>query len=253
MKRIVAGLALAVVLAATAAAGAVWNKYLRTPPIAMEPLPAHLVALDSPEGRRLLSQSQADADYEALRASFVPQSRRAYCGVASALVTLNASGTSATPLDQKALFADPDVALHPLKVSFTGMSLRQFGELLRAHGADATVVHASDTDLAAFRDAVRSNLATGGDFLLVNYEREHVGQKRMGHISPLAAYHAASDRVLVLDVAAHRYPPVWVPVDVLWAAMNAPLNAQTTTTRGFVIVEAAPVTLADTSAPAPTP
>jgi hypothetical protein len=251
MKRIVAGLALATFLAATAAAGAAWNRYLRVPPLALEPLPAHLVALDSPEGRRLLAQSDASADYEALTDSFVPQSRRAYCGVASALVTLNAAGTTTMPLDQKALFAHPEVKLHPLKVSFTGMSLRQFGQLLRAHGADTTVVHASDTDLAAFRDTVRSNLATDGDFLLVNYERAHVGQKRMGHISPLAAYHAASDRVLVLDVAAHRYPPVWVAVPMLWAAMDAPLNADTRVTRGFVVVDARTAALADASASLP--
>lgn len=247
MKRILAGLALATALAATAAAGVVWNKYLRTPPVAMEPLPAHLIALDSAQGRRLLSQSRADADYDALIASFVPQSRRAYCGVASALVTLNAANSSPAPLDQKALFAHPSVQLHPLKVSFVGMSLREFGDLLRAHGAKATVVHASDTDIAAFRRTALANLSTEGDFLLVNYQRAHLGQARMGHISPVAAYHAASDRMLVLDVAAHRYPPVWVPVDTLWEAMNAPLNPDTTTTRGFVIVDAVPATLADAS------
>ena len=36
MKRIFAGLALATALAATAAAGVVWNKYLRTPPVAVD-------------------------------------------------------------------------------------------------------------------------------------------------------------------------------------------------------------------------
>ncbi|HEY0504174.1 MAG TPA: phytochelatin synthase family protein [Lysobacter sp.] len=251
MKRTFAAIALATALAATAAAGAVWNKYLRTPPVALLPLPAHLVALESPEGRRLLSQSEADADYEALRASFEPQTRRAYCGVASALVALNAAGTASAPLDQRALFAHPSVELHPLKVSFTGMSLRQFGALLRAHGAVATVVHASDTDIDAFRRTALANLAREGDFLFVNYERAHLGQQRMGHISPVAAYHAASDRLLVLDVAAHKYPPVWVPVDVLWEAMDAPLNERTTTTRGFVVVAAeSPRTLAgETKAP----
>lgn len=249
MKRIVQTLALVVVLGTATAAAVVWNKYLRAPPLALEPLPSQLIALDSPEGQRLLSQSEADADYASLLASFEPQTRRAFCGVASALVTLNAAGMTPVPLDQQALFADPDVDLHPLKVSFTGMSLRQFGELLRAHGANATVVHASDTDIDAFRHAARSNLAREGDFLLVNYQRAHLGQKRMGHISPVAAYHAPSDRVLVLDVAAYRYPPVWVPVDTLWEAMDAPLNEDTTVTRGYVVVHAVDRTVATLSPP----
>jgi hypothetical protein len=44
----------------------------------------------------------------------------------------------------------------------------------------------------------------------VNYQRGALGQKESGHISPLAAYNAASDRFLILDVAAYKYPPVWV-------------------------------------------
>lgn len=233
MKRIVVVVAIVLAVAGLAAGGAAWNRYLRTPPLALEPLPSHLIALDTPAGRALLAQSESNADYEPLRANYVAQTRRAYCGVASALTALNASGAS---LDQKALFADDDVALDPLKVSFVGMSLREFGDLLRAHGAQATVVHASSTDLDGFRRALSSNLQRDGDLLLVNYERELLGQKRMGHISPLAAYDVDSDRVLILDVAAHRYPPVWVPVATLWEAMNAPINPQTTRTRGFVTI-----------------
>ncbi|GAA5069887.1 phytochelatin synthase family protein [Lysobacter panacisoli] len=238
MKRIVVVVAFILAFAALTVGGSIWHRYLRTPPLALEPLPSHLIALDTPAGRRLLAESDADADYDALRTNFVAQTRRAYCGVASALVALNASGAS---LDQESLFADADVELDPLKVSFVGMSLREFGDLLRAHGVHATVVHASSTDIDGFRRAVSSNLHREGDLLLVNYERELLGQKRMGHISPVAAYDADSDRVLILDVAAHRYPHVWVTIDTLWEAMNAPVNEQTTRTRGYVTVAADPL------------
>lgn len=234
MKRIVVVVAFILAFTALAAGGAIWHRYLRTPSLALEPLPSNLIALDTPAGQRLLAESDADADYDALRTNFVAQTRRAYCGVASALVVLNASGAS---LDQESLFADADVDLDPLKVSFVGMSLRELGDLLRAHDGHATVVHASATDIDAFRRTVSSNLRREGDLLLVNYERELLGQKRMGHISPVAAYDADSDRALILDVAAHRYPHVWVPVDTLWEAMNAPINERTTRTRGFVTVE----------------
>lgn len=236
-----AGFALAAGFAGAAGAIVVWNEYLRPPAIERQPLPPNLIALDSPTGHRLLRESEgAAADYDDLQASFVAQSRRAYCGVASAVMALNAADAARTPLDQRSLFSHPSVEAHPLKVSFIGMSLREFGALLRAHGADATVVEASASDIDAFRQAARANLRNEGDYLVVNYGRQHLGQRPMGHISPLAAYHAPSDRVLILDVAAHKYPPVWVRLDEVWEAMRAPLNAETTATRGYVVVHGRP-------------
>jgi hypothetical protein len=108
-----------------------------------------------------------------------------------------------------------------------------------------TVVKASDTDVDAFRQAARANLGSEGDYLLVNYGRKHLGQTPSGHISPLAAYHAPSDRLLILDVAAHKYPPVWARLDEVWEAMNAPLNPETTLTRGYVVVHGRPVRQVD--------
>lgn len=232
----IVGFALAAGIAGAAGAVVAWNEYLRPPAIERQPLPRNLIALDSPMGQRLLRESEAVADYDDLQARFVAQSRRAYCGVASAVITLNAADAARTPLDQRNLFSHPSVEAHPLKVSFIGMSLREFGALLRAHGADVTVVEAAASDADAFRQAARANLRNEGDYLVVNYGRQHLGQRPMGHISPLAAYHAPSDRVLILDVAAHKYPSVWVRLDEVWAAMNAPLNPETTTTRGYVVV-----------------
>ncbi len=236
MHPMVVGVAVITAVAIAAGGGTVWHRYLRTPPTHLEPLPANLIALDSPAGQTLLAGSDAVADYDDLVEHFVPQSRRAYCGVASALTALNAAETTPAPLDQAALFADPDVDAHPLKVSFVGMSLNDLGALMRAHGARVEIVHASEVDLEGFRRRLRQNLAREGDFLLVNYGREHLGQPPMGHISPVAAYHAGSDRLLVLDVAAYRYPPTWVAVEDMWKAMRAPLNAETTRTRGFLVM-----------------
>ena len=100
------------------------------------------------------------------------------------------------------------------------MTLAQLGELLRAHGVQVTVYYASDSGLDAFRSVALQNLATAGDFLLVNYQRDALGQGEIGHISPIAAYNVKTDRLLILDVASYRYPPVWVSTEVLWKAMN---------------------------------
>ncbi len=236
MHHPVASFSVAMGIAMLMGAGVVWNEYLRAPPIELLQLPSDLIPLDSPAGQALLAGSDAIADYGQLQASFVAQSRKAYCGVASAVMALNAANATRTPLDQRTIFAHPSVTLHPLKVSFIGMSLQEFGDLLRAHEAEVTVVRASNTDIDAFRQAVRANLTRGGDYLLINYGREHIGQAQSGHISPIAAYHAPSDRLLILDVAAYKYPPVWVRVQEVWDAMHAPLNAETSITRGFVIV-----------------
>ena len=236
MKRLVLGFAFATGIAMLLGAGLVWNEYLRQPPVEHQTLPPNLISLHSPRGQALLDESEAVVDYDELVAHFVAQSRKGYCGVATAITTLNAAGLAGTPLDQRSLFAHPSVEIDPWKVSFIGMSLRELGALLSAHGARVSVVEASSTDVDAFRRAVRSNLSRSGDYLLVNYEREYLGQTQSGHISPLAAYHAQSDRLLILDVAAHRYPPVWVRLDEVWKAMNAPLNPETSITRGFVIV-----------------
>ncbi len=235
-RRVVAGLTIAGVLALAVCGGALWNEYLRMPASAPLALPATLVPLASPEGQRLLAESDRRADYGALSASFVPQTRKAYCGVASAITVLNAAGIDDAPRDPEALFAPADVPLNPLKVSFSGMSLRGLAGLLRAHGADAEMFPASATDKSAFRELARANLGREGDYLLVNYQRAGLGQERMGHISPVAAYHAPSDRLLILDVASHKYPPVWADLDEVWEAMRAPLDPETTTTRGFIVV-----------------
>jgi hypothetical protein len=236
MKRLVIGFAFVTSIALLLGTGVVWNEYLRAPPVEHQPLPSNLIPLDSTMGQALLDESDAVADYDELLANFVAQSRKGYCGVATAITTLNAAGVTGTPLDQQTLFANPSVDANPWKVSFIGMSLRDLGDLLSAHGAKVSVINASSTNADAFRQVVRTNLNRNGDYVLINYERKHIGQAQSGHISPLAAYHAQSDRVLILDVAAHKYPPVWVRLDEVWDAMNAPLNPETSVTRGFIIV-----------------
>lgn len=234
MKRFLAASLGALALLAGTAVG---HRYLAQPGHEPLPLPPALIAADSVQGRRLLAESRHVADYAALRAHFQPQTRRAYCGVASAVVTLNALRPGHPPLDQRNFFHRAARGVrHPLHVSYAGIPLAKLGDLFDAHGAAAEVVHASDTSLATFRRLALRNLATPGDYVLVNYQRAVLGQARMGHISPLAAYHAGSDRFLVLDVAAHKYPPVWVETEALWNAMRAPVARGVPHTRGFVLV-----------------
>jgi hypothetical protein len=77
--------------------------------------------------------------------------------------------------------------------------------------------------------------------VIVNYQREAIGEQTGGHISPLAAYDARADRFLILDVARYKYPPVWVKTTDIFDAMNTPDASNDNKTRGFVLVTAAAV------------
>ena len=83
---------------------------------------------------------------------------------------------------------------------------------------------------------LRANISQPGDRLVANYLRPTLGQAGGGHIAPLAAFHAPSDRVLILDVARYRYPSVWVPVADLWAAIRT-LDSTSGRSRGLVTIQ----------------
>ena len=73
-------------------------------------------------------------------------------------------------------------------------------------------------------------------FVLVNYLRSAIGQEKGGHISPLAAYDAETDRFLVLDVSRYKYPPIWVDAAALHGAMNTPDADNGGRSRGYLTV-----------------
>ena len=140
-------------------------------------------------------------------------------------------------MSQDDVFSPEAVAVRSrLRTFFTGMPLEALAATLRADGTQAAAIHAGDATEAAFRDVVRRNASTPGDYLVINYHREALGQQGGGHFSPVGAYDAASDRVLILDVATFRYPPVWARVADLFAAMNT-VDPESGLTRGWIEVK----------------
>jgi glutathione gamma-glutamylcysteinyltransferase len=59
-------------------------------------------------------------------------------------------------------------------------------------------------------------------------------QTGTGHFSPIGGYHAGQDMVLILDVARFKYPPHWVPLPLLWEAMNT-TDESTGLLRGYLL------------------
>jgi hypothetical protein len=216
--------------------GAGWWYATSEPASSPLALPSPLLDVRSTEGQSLLESTPFRIDHDVLLKHFVTQSRRGYCGVASGTIVVNALHESIPPLSQDTFFTARATAVRSsLDVTFRGMTLEQLADLLRAHDLSVSVVYASESNLETFRSAARASLMDASDFLLVNYDRVTLHQQGSGHISPVVAYHAGTDRFLVLDVASYKYPPTWVPATDIWNAMNVP-DTSSGKSRGFLLI-----------------
>jgi len=178
MRRTVRTIATTTVAALVlAVSGVSWYAF-SSPPEQHLTLGANLINSHSAEGTRLLADSSASVDYGQLLPYFVSQSRRGFCGVATASMLANAALPSRKPLTQANLFATDLAGLRAnLAVTFGGMTLDQLAALLRSHGLAAQAVHASASSVEAFRELARATLGEPRQFLVVNYDRRRLGQE----------------------------------------------------------------------------
>ena len=220
-------------------------------------MPVGLIGLDTPEGQRLLLEAGARDDFFRLSAQFVTQKTQSFCGVASSVMVLNALPIPAPVVDEWApyhAFTQENVfssqarqSVTPEKVGRGGMTLDELATFLQAQPVQARAIHASELTLDQFRAMAVKNLTDPSDFIIINWLRSAVGQEPnglvdgqvAGHFSPLAAYHAGTDRFLVLDVARYKYPPTWIEARVLFDAMNT-RDLDSGKSRGLVVVSPGP-------------
>jgi hypothetical protein len=210
------------------------------------PLPGNLIAMQSDEGVALLFDSEAHADYAPLSLHFVTQQNPAFCGPATIAMVLNALDVPRPPsdmtlglgmFDQDNIFnAGAEAAKPRAEILRNGMTLDELGAVLTSYDLQVDVRHAEASSLDEFRKTAVAGLDDKDRFVLVNYLRSAIGQERGGHISPLAAYDADTDRFLILDVSRYKYPPVWVQAAALFDAMNTPDADNENRSRGFVTV-----------------
>ena len=229
-----------------------------------------LVAFASDEGMARFVRAGAKVDFPALANQFEPQSNAAFCGPTTAAIVLNAvRGRSRDlPRDRSRLRAEDlqfapsgfdltvprytqdnvilkgrktrsQVLGEPISADGTrvrdpGYQLRQFDEMLRANDLVTRLVVVDDgKPLAEIRAELVENLQRAGDYVVVNYRREAVGQRGGGHISPLGAYDADSDSFLVLDVNPSSAGWVWMPTATLVRGMR---TFDTVENRGYILV-----------------
>ena len=212
------------------------------------PLPDSVIGLTTTEGEALLFGAEASKDYFPLSIHFTTQVNPAYCGPATIAMVLNALGvprpasdmTSGFGMfDQENIFTPATEAVKSAAAITSppyGITLDDLGGMLAAHDLNVTVVHAADSDLETFRNTAIAQIKDADHFILVNYLRKAIGQEAGGHISPLGAYDADTDRFLILDVSRYKYPPVWVEAATLFGAMNTTDADNNDRTRGYVSV-----------------
>ncbi|WP_169577600.1 phytochelatin synthase family protein [Sinimarinibacterium sp. CAU 1509] len=230
-----------------------------------------LIAFASDEGFARLTRASGHADFSALANQFEAQSNRGFCGPTTATIVLNAvhAGSTDAPRDSSRLrpedlkyapkgfdltvprftqenvfdkagktraqvFGEP-VTINGKPTSDYGFQLRQIDELLRANGLPTKLVVVDDDKPEAdIRADLVANLQHAGDFVIVNYQRKAIGQPGGAHISPLGAYDAESDSVLVLDVNPSAAGWVWVPMPVMIKGMR---TFDTIENRGYIQVQ----------------
>lgn len=225
----------------------------------------NLTYLNSSLGAQLLKKSSHDRPYWQLMNHFMTEPHSVTCGPVTATMVLNALGSQGLPAPVSDLYSfhmenfskvqhywdlqniNASECSQKATGASHGTSLTQIGAMLGCASPriSVDVVHAHDSSVSNFREAiVKAFEAEPLQFVAVNFDRHGLDQEGSGHHSPLGAYDAVSDRVLLLDVARYKYPPAWVHVEDMFRSMAAnfshpeiPVRVHSTP-RGFLVVRA---------------
>jgi hypothetical protein len=205
-----------------------------------------LIRLDTPQGQQLLFDSEARAAFLPLVAFYDTQRSQTYCGVASLAMVLNALELPAPAADeygayriftqQNVLNGRTDDTVTKRTIARRGMLLAEIARVLEAYGAQVDLHQAASSSVESFREMAVPYLSAPARHVIVNYSRAVLGQEGRGHVSPLGAYDAETDRFLILDVSRYKSPAIWVAADHLFAAMAAPKSPGSSQARGFLLI-----------------
>lgn len=185
-------------------------------------------------------------DYWALSPYYVPQEGGSACGIASMTMLVNAGRVHQKPTASDALVTQKTL-LDKIKVDYSkGLTLDQLGEAVRksitAYGlkAKVEVMHAEGTPAQnkKIRELLMKNEKSDRNFIIANFSQAvYTGDPEgVGHISPIAAFDARTNQVLVMDVDREYYEPYWVSTDTFIQGMYTQ-DKSVKKNRGLVFVE----------------
>lgn len=171
--------------------------------------------------------------YWRLAPHYVGQTTESACSLAAATMVVNAlrggRAGEVLPNQSDVLAAVGDAAWHAGVATDAGRGssgaqlARCLGRALTAYGVAADVVHVPVPDAGEAAPGLREALAgleRGDRLMIAHFNMAHViGDGDYGHFSPIGAWDATRNRVLVLDVYRVTFEPYWVPFERLLAGM----------------------------------
>lgn len=197
---------------------------------------------DSPEGLLRLQRSEAKENFWKLARFYESQTRLTYCGVATAVIALNALSIQAPQsqfLGKYRLFTQEEffsenisAVIRQSDVLERGLTLDDLEAIFKTFSIEVIKYEAQLLSHEKIRNLIISALESAEKYILVLYQRGAVKQEGTGHWSPIAAYDAQSDSFLIMDVAKFKYPPSWINAKALIDAMQMDV----TEPRGFLII-----------------
>jgi glutathione gamma-glutamylcysteinyltransferase len=212
-----------------------YKRHLPSPPA---------VSFASPGGQEIFEDAMRNsmlAGFFSLIEQFRTQDEPAYCGLASVAMVLNSLA-----IDPRRVWKGSWRFFHeqmldcciPLeRVRKEGITLSQAACLARCNGATTDIFEYGSVSMGEFRDMVKEACSDASYHLIVSYSRRHFLQTGDGHFSPIGGYAPSEDMVLILDTARFKYPPHWVPLEMLYEAMSHE-DPSTGRSRGFLKVMA---------------
>ncbi|CAN7027974.1 unnamed protein product [Brassica oleracea var. botrytis] len=225
------------------------------------------IDFSSPEGKKIFNEALQKGTMEGffkLISYFQTQSEPAYCGLASLSVVLNALS-----IDPGRKWKGPwrwfDESMldccEPLEVvKEKGITFGKLVRLAHCSGAKVEAFRTSQSTIDDFRKFVVTCSVSDNFHMISSYDRgvfkqvtscrhncgtflvmlmgfltKSLSQTGSGHFSPIGGYNAERDMALILDVARFKYPPHWVPLQLLWEAMDTIVKL-TGKHRGFMLI-----------------
>jgi hypothetical protein len=198
-------------------------------------------------------------DYWMLSAFYVPQETSSDCSAAAVTMALNAllglpENADEEIVTESALLEEVKDAKWSMQVAEEGpgVTFDDFNRVLRAslnafdlEDATLEVVQPKAADAAALaklKAALAANEESEDDVILVYFNQGVItGDWDGPHISPIGAYDAANDRVLIMDVDRDWYVPYWTSTATLLAALVKPISAEHGVlaggTGGYIVAE----------------
>ena len=118
-----------------------------------------------------------------------------------------------------------------------GIELNQLAQIINSYRQLKVIQNNVDleiNDIEYYKKLLIDGLSATNHYIIVNYNRDIIGQKGGGHFSPIAAYNTKYDKFLIIDVNQVAFKWVWVDANIFIKSMNVDYNSGDR--RGFLVI-----------------